>query len=240
MKIYPLKEGDFFVNKNKQFYPLSESEELKGLKMAVQPFLIEVKHELVLLDAGLGWPNNDIPQIHENIRSAGFLPKNITKILLSHLHKDHIDGLVNKAQAGWKLNFPDTTVYIQKREYEYAMTKGGSASFDLVVLQFIIDNANIVWMNEDKGQITENILYEVSGGHTPYHQVFWVKESGETAFYGADNLPTASYLRIPIAYKADHNGKLAMEERQNWERQAKEENWKILLYHDMERSIWEL
>jgi hypothetical protein len=38
MKIYPLKDGNFYVNKNKDFYNLNDAEGLKGIKLAVQSF----------------------------------------------------------------------------------------------------------------------------------------------------------------------------------------------------------
>ncbi|MCS4224631.1 hypothetical protein [Sphingobacterium sp. BIGb0165] len=55
MKIYPLKDGDFSVDKNKNFTYLEDTKNDKNLKMAVQPFLIEKAGNLVLLDTGLGW-----------------------------------------------------------------------------------------------------------------------------------------------------------------------------------------
>ncbi|RXM39118.1 MBL fold metallo-hydrolase [Chryseobacterium sp. CH21] len=240
MKIHPLKDGDFLVTKEKTFHYLEKSEGLKGLKMATQPFLIETTYEVILLDAGLGLVENGIPTIWENIYATGLQPKDVSKILLSHLHKDHIDGLVNTSEEGWKLNFPEAEVYLQKREYDFALSKSENPSFDLEVLDFIIKNAKIVWMNEDKGNLSSEISFEVTGGHTPYHQVFFIRENGETAFYGADNLPTTAYLKYQIAFKTDFDGKLAMEARNQWEKRAKEEYWKILLYHDMEQAILEL
>ena len=237
MKIYPLKDGDFLVSRDKTFHYLDQSEQLNGLKIAVQPFLIETHNEIVLLDTGLGWGEDEIPKIFRNIQSAGFQPQDVSRVLLSHLHKDHINGLVNKTEEGWKLNFPDAKVYFQKREYNYAISKLGNPSFDQEVISFIAENANMVWMNEDQGNLTSEISFEVSGGHTPYHQVFFLRENGETIFYGADNLPTMRYLKYQMAFKTDFEGKKAMEARVQWEKCAKEEHWKILLYHDMDRTF---
>lgn len=58
MKIYPLKDGDFSVDKNKNFTYLEDTKNDKNLKMAVQPFLIETASNLVLPDAGLGLDGN--------------------------------------------------------------------------------------------------------------------------------------------------------------------------------------
>lgn len=240
MKVNPLKEGDFCVTKDKTFHYLEQSEGLTGMKMSVQPFLIETKSGFVLLDAGLGYLENDIPKIYMNLYTLGIQPHDIGKILLSHLHKDHINGIINKSGAIWKLNFPKAEVYIQRREYAYAFSKPNDPSFDLEALDFIVENAKIVWMDEDRGNLGSEIIFEVTGGHTPYHQVFIISDDGETIFYGADNLPTKDYLKYQIAFKTDFDGRQAMRYRHQWEKNAKEKGWKILLYHDMDQAIIKL
>ncbi|AXB57339.1 hypothetical protein HYN86_12350 [Flavobacterium fluviale] len=67
--------------------------------------------------------------------------------------------------------------------------------------------------------------------------MFWIRDNGVTAFYGADNLPNQSYLKLNAAYKTDYDGRKAMEQRKRWETQAKEQKWKILLYHDIKTNI---
>jgi glyoxylase-like metal-dependent hydrolase (beta-lactamase superfamily II) len=237
MKIHVLKDGDFSVDKNKVFTLLEEVENIKGLKMAIQPFLIELAQHIILLDAGLGFIENGFPTIHNNIIKSGLHPSNVNAILLSHLHKDHIGGLVYKIENGCSLNFPGAKIYVQKREYEFAISQRHNPSFDIEILKFIIENSDIIWLDEDKGFISSEISFEVTGGHTPYHQVFLLRDNEDIVFYGADNLPTAGYLKYPIAYKSDFDGKKAMKQRTEWEKLAKAEHWKVLLYHDIKRSV---
>jgi hypothetical protein len=92
-------------------------------------------------------------------------------------------------------------------------------------------------MNEDKGYITDEIYFEVAGGHTPFMQVFRVQEGNEIVFYGADDLPQESYLKYHLAYKSDFDGRKAMELRLKWQKEAAENHWKILLYHDLDKAI---
>ena len=237
MKVLALKEGNFSVNKEKEFVFLDESS--KGIKMSIQPFLVVTENENILLDAGLGWMENHQPKIVANLSEHGLKPFQIDKILLSHLHKDHISGLVNTSTEKWTLNFPDTEIYIQKREYEFALSKKGSLSFDFEILDFIIKNAKIIWMNDDSGSVSDEITFQVTGGHSPFHQVFWVKNENETYFYGADNLPQAAYLKYHLAYKTDFDGKTAKDQRIEWEILAKKEHWKVLLYHDLGKCVLE-
>lgn len=240
MNITALKEGNFAVIDDKEFDILNTDNGNNSLKMAIQPFLVEINNEYILLDVGLGWKMNEKPVIIELLEKQNIKPEQISRILLSHLHKDHVDGLFRLNNEQYEQNFPEAKIYIQKREYESVIQEREDPSYTFDVLDILPKLNNVVWMNEDSGNITEQISYEVTGGHTPFHQSFWLRDNGETAFYGADNLPQRAYLKYQIAYKTDHDGRKAMELRQIWQKQAEQEHWKILLYHDMRHPIIEM
>ena len=243
MKIIPLKEGNFSASKTKDFTLLTDENfnTVTGIKMSVQPFLIITENDYILLDAGIGWKNEDGTSVVSTLlEREGIHPEQVTKLLLSHLHKDHIEGTVRLTDHGYEPTFPNAEIYIQKRELDFAMENKGNPSFDFEVLENLIQLPNVIWMNDDNGKITDEIFYEVVGGHTPFMQVFWIKENGETVFYGADDLPQASYLKYHLAYKSDFDGRKAMELRLEWEKKARENHWKILLYHDLEKAVIEI
>lgn len=240
MKIIPLKEGNFSASRTKDFTLLTDEnfDTVKGIKMSVQPFLIVTDKDYILLDAGIGWKNTDGKTvISELLEKENIKPEQITKLLLSHLHKDHIDGSIQKTEDGFAPAFPNAEIYIQKRELAFAMENKGNPSFDFDTLEKLISLPNIVWMDEDSGKINEEISFEVVGGHTPFMQVFWIRENNETAFYGADDLPQESYLKYHLAYKSDFDGRKAMELRLEWQKKAAEDQWKILLYHDLDKAV---
>ncbi len=240
MKIIPIKEGNFIADQSKNFKILEGNQDSKGIKMSIQPFLIITKNDYILLDTGVGWKNNEGELIiNEVLEKENIQNTQITKVLLSHLHKDHINGTLARTDSGFESNFPNAKIYIQKRELDFAFESRGNPSFDFEILEALIQQPNIVWMDDDQGKINE-IYYEVVGGHTPFLQVFKIVENNEIAFYGADNLPQESYLKYHVAYKSDFDGKKAMQLRIKWQKEAIENNWKILLYHDLEKSILQL
>ena len=59
-------------------------------------FLIDGGSELALIDAGCGY---DVEPILGNIRSAGFEPTRVRRLLLTHAHADHCGGA---AAGGWQ------------------------------------------------------------------------------------------------------------------------------------------
>jgi glyoxylase-like metal-dependent hydrolase (beta-lactamase superfamily II) len=244
MQIIPLNEGIFTVTKTKEFTSIQRSEvETAGpglLKMAICPFLIILPDDIILLDTGLDLAKKGKPETIRLIEEAGYTAEQVTKVLLSHLHKDHIEGLGRFTDEGFAPNFSNAQIYFQKKELEYALQQTESYSFNPEYVKILQELPNVVLMNDDHGTIGKYITYEVTGGHSPFHQVFWINEGGTTAFFGADNLPQKSYLKFHIAYKSDDDGKKAMELRQIWEKQAKEENWKVLFYHDFSKNCIEL
>ena len=240
MKIIPLSEGAFSIDKTKVFVSFDkEKDNLQNrapgsLLVEVQPFVIETKNDIILLDTGLGFRNADgILQIHQNLTDNGINPMDITKVLLSHLHKDHSGGIAieDKILNEQYLSFPAATYYVNKQELQYAVEKDGSSytANDFKILQ----RAAHVKFIEENGTIDDYIRYETTGAHCPYHTVFWIEEDGQKIFFGADVAPQLQQMKSRFVAKYDYNGKLCMELRSQWWRQAQEEHWTMLFYHDI-------
>ncbi len=241
MKVIALLEGVFHVDEKKEFHFLVDNIDVKrpicGYNLIVCPFLVQVGKENILIDCGYGAEVECKSIVLRKLREHGVLPNQITKVLISHLHKDHINGIGNWVGEQFVCNFPKAKIYIQQREYDYALAQTNN-SYNYERLESLKSFKNIVWMNdENSGQITDNIQFEVTGGHVPFQQVFWIKDGEDIIFYGADNLPQLNYFRYHAAFKNDVDGIKAMEDRLRWEQQAKEEHWKILFYHGKEIDI---
>lgn len=240
MQLIVLKEGNFNVNKNKDFFLLEENPNA-GLKMAVQPFLVQTQNDVILLDTGLGFvQKNGKSAMMEQLAKANIAAEQVTKILLSHLHKDHISGIGFFSDNVFHCRFPNAKIYVQQREWTFANTQRNSPSYDFKILDALMNLPQIVFLNEDKGTIDEHISYEVSGGHTPFHQVFWISENEQIIFYGADVLPLQAYMKSALAYKSDFDGKKALITRKNWTKEAAEKHWLVLFYHDMKTPYLQL
>src|ERR1700761_7360010 len=136
MQIIPLSEGAFTIDKSKRFIPFDlEKDDLQqrptgSLLVEVQPFAVITTEDILVIDTGLGFANNGVPQIHQNLRNAGIDPANVTKVLMSHLHKDHAGGIGGDCtdegigsgigQAPHQLSLPNATYYAQRKELDYA------------------------------------------------------------------------------------------------------------------------
>jgi glyoxylase-like metal-dependent hydrolase (beta-lactamase superfamily II) len=241
MKIIPLSEGAFTIDHTKKFVPFDLSEDnlqqrpAGSLLVEVQPFVVVMKNDIILLDTGLGYRGVDgILQIYRNLNDAGINPLDVTKVIMSHLHKDHAGGIASKDQVtgAYELNFPSATFYVQGQELAYALQKG-EPSYIPEELHPLEGTGRVVLLNEDKGEITPNIRYWVTGGHSPYHQVLWLEEDGQIVFFGGDDAPQLSQMKNRFIAKYDFDGKKCMELRKQWWQEGETGHWTFLFYHDV-------
>ncbi|WP_286862424.1 MULTISPECIES: MBL fold metallo-hydrolase [Sphingobacterium] len=123
----------------------------------------------ILLDTGLGFTQNSEPLIYKSLAKENVLPTQITKILISHLHKDHIGGIGHFKNNSFRVNFPNASIYIQNRELDFALTQWDNPSYNYKIVKELARLTNVIRLNDNFGKITDEITYEVSGGHTPYH-----------------------------------------------------------------------
>lgn len=243
-RIIPLSEGTFTVDKTKLFVPFNEREHqlqnrpTGSLLVEIQPFaIIDEPGNVLLLDTGLGFKTNGKLQLHQNLINNGIDPSRVTKVLLSHLHKDHSGGVSEEtSDRSRKLSFPNAKYYIQERELNFAFEKG-FPSFMVDELQVLRQSSQIVLLKDDKGTIDDHISYEVTGAHSPYHQVFWINR-GEMIFFGGDDAPQLQQMKHRFAAKYDYNGKKAMELRKRWWERGQREHWTFLFYHDVKNPIY--
>jgi glyoxylase-like metal-dependent hydrolase (beta-lactamase superfamily II) len=243
MQIIPLSEGAFTIDKTKEFIPFNpltddlQSRATGSLLVEIQPFLIVTDKDVLLLDTGLGFELNGSPQIHNNMRKAGVDPNSVTKVLLSHLHKDHVNGAGRWNTGGGRIaSFPQAVYYIQQRELEYAIEKG-FPSYEPEAFDFLENYSNLVKL-EGSGTIDGYIRYELTGGHCPFHQVFHIETEGEHAFFGADVAPQKQQMINRFVAKYDYDGRKCMELRQKWWEKGQQEGWTFLFYHDIKNPVW--
>ncbi len=243
MKIFPLSEGAFTIDKTKFFVPFNpQKDELQkrpigSLLVEVQPFVVITTNDVILLDTGLGFSRNNQLQLHENLIKNGIAPESVTKVLLSHLHKDHAGGICKKDKLGnVQLAFKNATYFIQKSEFDFAMFNNTN-SYMNEEFEILLNNKQVVWLNGN-GSIENFITYEQTCAHSPYHQVFWIKENNETIFFGADDAPQLQQMKTKFVAKYDFDGKKTMQLRKHWWQIGNKEKWKFLFYHDTKTPVY--
>ena len=235
MTIFPLDEGFYSVDSSKKFIPFNPDihaakDRPASLFVYVRPFLVQTETDLIVIDTGLGYENEHGElYLHAHIRAAGFSPEDVSLVLMSHLHFDHSGGMVQNKDGRMVLSFPNAEYVIQRGEWEAAYSKP-SASYHTDIFDVVQRSGSIRFV-EGNGQLNNNIRFEVSSGHTEFHQVFMIEEDGETLFFGGDVVPEPEQLIRKFMAKYDFDPRKTMELREAYGKQAAEGNWTCLYYH---------
>ncbi|HTU64351.1 MAG TPA: MBL fold metallo-hydrolase [Steroidobacteraceae bacterium] len=179
------------------------------LQLGLQPLLVKTADKVLLFDTGAAanfGPGNG--KIQASLAEAGFQPADVTDIFISHLHGDHVGGLVN---ADGALAFPNATVHLSKAEWKFLQevkqdiaNQMGLEKRDALVaaikpkVEAFAPGAELV-----KGNVKAvNIK-----GHTPGHSGYEITSGAEKLLYVGDSMHhfVISVQRPdwPMAFDAD-------------------------------------
>jgi glyoxylase-like metal-dependent hydrolase (beta-lactamase superfamily II) len=245
MTIIPLSEGTFTVGKDKKFVPFNNTKDdlqersVGSILVEIQPFLIITSKDLILIDTGLGFYNADgTLQIHQLLIDYNINPMDITKVILSHLHKDHSGGISREDKIFniKTFSFPQATHYVNKNEFEFAIATG-KPSYTPDEFEILKDSDKVIF-TPDEIVIDDYITLSHTGAHSPHHQSITIKEGNEIIFFGGDVAPQLNQMKSKFVAKYDFDGKKCMELRQQWWEQGHAENWTFLFYHDIKTPIY--
>ena len=177
---------------------------------AVNAFLIEVGDKAILVDAGFG------RKLFANLKRCEKSPEDIHIILLTHMHGDHIGGLLQ----GDKKSFPNATLYIPQPEYDYWMNdeimqelpenrRGGFTQARKVIAAY--QNNLHLFVPYELGGTAQDILPGIRGvaayGHTPGHTAYLLESNGSRFLIWGDLTHVTpvqiAYPRIAVTYDVD-------------------------------------
>jgi glyoxylase-like metal-dependent hydrolase (beta-lactamase superfamily II) len=140
--------------------------------LQTQVFLVRTPEHNVLIDAGHG------KNLFTNLESLGLEPSQIDVILLTHMHGDHIGGLIRDGKA----SFPQADIYISKTEYDYWKSSGDRGANQRKIFEVYKSKLHLFEPSEpekiDKAsEIVNGISSIAVYGHTPGHTAFYIRSS---------------------------------------------------------------
>lgn len=146
-----------------------------GIPASVSTYLLKADGEYVLFDAGLGAFGG---QMLTHLNELGISPDSITKVYLTHLHVDHINGLVNKTDAGFKKVFKNAAVYVGSIEKNAWLNDLPKNELQKAILGVYNDSLKLFAFGDT---LPHNVIAMDAVGHTPGHTVF---QKGELLVIG--------------------------------------------------------
>ena len=175
---------------------------------AVNAFLVEAGNKTILFDTGFG------RKLFDNLEAYGKTPADIDAVILTHMHGDHIGGLLQNG----KKSFPKATLYIPQPEYDYWMSdKAGNAANAREVIEIYKDKLHLFMPGniDDATELLPGIHSIAAYGHTPGHTGYMLDSNGSKLFIWGD-LTHAMDIQMPypeVAVTYDVDPKKAIESR---------------------------
>lgn len=173
----------------------------------------------VLLDAGFHrddlvrrWHPVDFSPPSEAVARAGVKPDDVTDVIISHVHWDHLDGIDL---------FPKARVWIQKEEFEHHTDSTGAVlnraidAADAKLLAGIAREGRLMLVDGDDKEIIPGITVYTGGKHTFASQYATVHTTFGTVVLASDNAYLYQNLErhVPIAQTLDPASNLAAQSR---------------------------
>jgi glyoxylase-like metal-dependent hydrolase (beta-lactamase superfamily II) len=191
----------------------------RNTALVMTVWLIRGDGRNVLVDAGFyrdrlvqRWRPSVFMKPSEAVAAAGVPADQVTDIIVSHVHWDHMDGLDL---------FPKARVWIQREEYEYYVSADGKPAHsgieaeDAAMLAQIKAAGRVMLVDGDAKEIMPGITVYTGGKHTFASQFAGVNTRVGTVVLASDNMYLYENLdkRAAIAQTLDAMSNLAAQDR---------------------------
>ncbi|SKA31802.1 MBL fold metallo-hydrolase [Consotaella salsifontis] len=199
------------------------------------PVLIEMGGELILVDTGMGAGarGNGMGFLTERMKEAGYKPDDVSLVILTHFHGDHIGGLMEDGKPA----FANARYVAGAKEYEWWTSdearSGDRAKNAEMVEKNVVPFKDKMTMVKEGDQVIEGITAHEAFGHTPGHMIFAVQSGGKKLWLTGDtaNHFVASLQRPDWSVSFDQDKAMAKETRRRVFDMIAEERSPFIGYH---------
>lgn len=143
------------------------------------PTLVDTGSEVVLFDTGNGGANGNLPAA---MADAGYTPEDVTIVVITHMHPDHIGGLM----AGGSAAFPNARYITGSVEFDFWTGDNAPAQLAEMIRASVVPLADQMTFLDDGGSVTGGITAMAAFGHTPGHMGYMIESDGAQLMLIAD------------------------------------------------------
>ena len=205
------------------------------IETAVNAYLINTGTKLVLVDTGNGKMGSPtMGNVVSNLLAAGYPPEKVDEIYLTHMHTDHVGGLV----SGTERTFPNATVYANKTETDYWLNENNlNGAPDAARRTFAAAKSTLApyiaagkfKAFDGNRDLIPGIRAKAAFGHTPGHTMYFIESKDKTLVLWGDIIHVAAvqFENPSVAISFDSDTAEAIKSRQHILIEAAKNGWLI-------------
>jgi len=199
------------------------------------PTLIEIGDQLLLVDTGMGEAGraNGMGLLRQRMAAAGHAPEDVDVVVLTHLHGDHINGLME----GDAPAFPNARYVVGAEEMAFwtsAEAKSGSRADNAKAVEAkVVPFKDKTTLLADGDEVVPGVTARAAFGHTPGMLAFEVVSGDKRLFLMADTFSqfVVSFQRPQWQVRFDQDKVAAAETRSRFAAMLADEGVPIVGYH---------
>ena len=228
------------------------------IALAARPFLLERDDAVVVLEPGYGdrWEEKWQGIYHmdrsmrlvESLAAVGKRPEDVTHVLATHCHWDHIGSIVVERDGALVPLFPNAvhrfpSIEVEMLEAQDHARKGSYRLEDLAaveaagLLETFDASAND---GEDGVELLPGLVMHTIGGHSDGSSLLRINPAeeaapdgtSETGAFWGDVVPTSHHIQPAFIMAYDIDVVRSFEQRAKWLARAAEGGWLNFYYHD--------
>ncbi len=195
------------------FLPVKGSLREEMLHLSLHTFIVRTGSRVILIDTCVGndkkrtvipdWIGRNSDYI-EKLAAAGVSPQDVTHVMCTHLHHDHVGWNTKLENGRWVPTFPNARYIFDKVEFEGWANKQDDHGLDGAYADSILPvvDAGRADLVASDFALDDNVWLEPSRGHSPGHVCINVKGTKGQALFTGDSFHHPIQVAHPEWYTA--------------------------------------
>ncbi len=261
MQVFSIETGKFKLDGGAMFGVVPKSiwnktnpaDENNLATWALRCLLVIDGERKILIDTGMGnkqdakffshYHPHETIAITTALKNINFTPEDITDVLLTHLHFDHVGGAIVKEKEQYVPSFPNAIYWVSEPQWNLALhpNKREKASFLPENILPIEASRQLKLISlplfTSKTQLQEihfspSISCYVVNGHTQGMLIPKITFNNHTLVFMADLLPSVGHIPLPYVMGYDMQPLITLEEKEIFLKEAEKNNYTLFFEHD--------
>ena len=180
---------------------------LNRVRLPMRILLIRGRNRNILVDAAMGtaWSGKmkamyDLSEwrLDEELQKAGLNREEITDVIFTHLHFDHVGGAFEEKGGALVAVFPNARYYVQKENFETAFQPNmkEKPSYTSSFIKALGQSGSMELVDGTVQLLPGIELISMGQGHTAGHQLVKISGEGATVVHGGDLIPSSAHLGV--------------------------------------------